>query len=123
MLPAWWNQTIVIYHRQVGVGGVTWQPHVSQNCFVQLKDISVNVDTARRDGNRLVCRIPIPVPVVALGDIVQLGAEIVEIDESVRGMTSADMMAANPDGTFIVSELHDNTNCPVPIKHIYIGGA
>lgn len=123
MLPAWWNQTIVIYHRQVSTDGVTWQPNVCNNCFVQLKATSVNVDTARRDGNRLVCRIPIPVPVVALGDIIQMGAEIAEIDEGVRGMTSADMMATNPDGTFIVSELHDNTNCPVPIKHIYIGGA
>lgn len=123
MIPAWWNQTIVVYHKQVGSDGVTWRPQVCGNCFVQLKATSVNVDTSRRDGNRVVCRIPLPVPAVALGDMVQLGADVVEINENVRGMTSADVMAEKPYSTFIVSELHDNTTCPVPIKHIYIGGA
>lgn len=123
MLPAWWNQRVTVYRRQVSVDGVTWEAQECANCYVQLKATSVNVDTSRRDGNRLVCRIPLPVPVVALGDIVYIGEGASTIDERVRGLTSADFMAANPNTAFIVSELHDNTACPIPFKHLYIGGA
>ena len=121
--PAWWNQTVTVYHKTVGANGTTWEAQICARCYVQLKDVSVNVDTARRDGNRLVCRIPAPAPKVALGDIVLIGADIVTIDEHTRSMTSADFMREHMDTAFIVSELHDNTTCPIPFKHVYIGGA
>ena len=122
-MPAWWSQPITVYHRSVSSEGVVWEAQTCENCFVQQKEVSVNVDTARRDGNRLVCRIPAPVPVVALGDILYIGVDAPAINEHERGQTSADFMVAHKDAAFVVSELHDNTTCPGPIKHLYIGGA
>ncbi len=122
-LPAWWSQTVTVYHRTVSADRVAWKAQICKNCYVQRKETSVNVDTARRDGNRLVCRIPAPVPVVALGDIVYIGVDAPAINEYECGQTSADFMVAHKDAAFVISELHDNTTCPVPIKHLYIGGA
>lgn len=121
--PAWWSQTVTVYHRIVGADGVTWQPSVLHNCFVQLRATSVNVDTSRRDGCRLVCRIPAPKPDIALGDILFAGANDTAIDETVRGQTSVDFMAAHPDTAYIIAELHDNTQARIPVPHVYVGGA
>lgn len=121
--PAWWSQTVTVYHRVISDKGITWHPQVLDGCFVQRKETTVNVDTSRREGCRIVCRIRAPKPEIALGDILFAGANETEIDETVRGQTSADFMAAHPDTAFIVEELHDNTMARIPVPHVYVGGA
>lgn len=123
MYPAWWDKTVTLYHRVVASGLVTWQRTTHSGAFVQRKAGSVNVDTSRRDGNRIVCRLRAPAPVVVPGDIICIAATPGDIDETERGQTSADFLMAHADEAFVISEVHDNTTARIPLKHVYIGGA
>lgn len=121
--PAWWNQTVTLYHHSYADGVKVWTRKVLTGCFVQRRKTSVNVDTSRRDGHRFVCRLRAPMPSLARGDIVCLGSERADLDEYTQGSTSAEFLAANAERAFAVMEIHDNTDNAVPIKHVYVGGA
>lgn len=121
--PAWWDKTITLYHHSHADGVKVWTRKVLTGCFVQRRETSVNVDTSRRDGHRVVCRLPAPMPSLALGDIVCIGKSTAQIDEYTAGSTSAELLTANPDTAFTVAEIHDNTDAAIPLPHVYIGGA
>lgn len=121
--PRWWNQTVTVYHRTLTADNrIAWNRETVGGCFASSPARSRHDDNARRDGAGLICRIPPPCPVLALGDIIVTGACADEIDEYTPGERSTDLLAAHPGAAFVVSELRDNTRGGLPLPHMYAGG-
>ena len=111
--PIWWDTTVTIYNKYVDkqTSVVTWYKTIVTDCFWQLSGTAISVGGTVLDAKKTICRIPkdsrflekqewVKLPndlmtehfTLAQGDIIVKGECEFNIDESVKGYRSTDLL-------------------------------
>lgn len=121
--PAWWTDTVTLYHRTISNNAATWKRTVLNGCYFSNSGGNTGGDEPRT-GNRTFVRIPVTgaKPKLAIGDIIAYGVLKDAIDDYANGQRSTDFLASHIGTAFCVKELRDNAHKYIPSPHIYAGG-
>ena len=114
-----WNKTITVYHKQRVTGEVPqWLSATVGNCFAKVTTNRIRDGQDHVNGKQFIVRAPAGT-VVSNGDIVFIGISKAVLDENVRGSRSRDFLEQNQGTSFLVTDVHINTDI---LPHVYIGG-
>ncbi|MCI8332846.1 MAG: hypothetical protein HFE78_08495 [Clostridiales bacterium] len=120
--PAWWDQTITLYHRVADGGAVSWRRTVLDHCFWKETSAQSQKDLAAYQERSVTVRIPWREIPVSVGDILVLGAVDDEIDEYTSGERSTDLLAKYQGRAAKIQTVALNRQTGVGCPHIRIGG-
>lgn len=142
--PVWWNNTVTLYNRYEDplTQIVTWQKITLKNCFWKVNsNVSYSSDSLSNTfSNSIICRIPKNSKYVnpyqwkklntvsrnatftlQIGDIVINGKIDDDIDESVKGKRSTDIISKYKDlGAIRIELISDNSDDARNIQHYIV---
>ena len=121
--PAWWDQTITLYHRITAPAAtVSWNRILLNRCFWKETSAQSQKELTAYNQRYVIVRIPLRDIPINIGDILIIGVVDDEIDEYTSGMRSADLLAKYQGRSAKVQTVAINNQTGIGYPHIRIGG-
>lgn len=122
MIP-FWHHVVTIYHRSMAADGtVTWTRTTRSGCFWQYGASQIVSQGAATGTANYTVRIPAPMPVIAVGDIVVRGTVTDTIDEYTPGSTSLDLLRRYTGRVLTVGSINDDNDGTRAMPHTKVIG-